>query len=130
MGGKNNGWRIDMTKTSEMPVVHREGDAATYAGQTVYVEGVYEQEDVRMMQVNPPTLLLGHVAVVLDDGCRVFLYPPAQQEARRSKQEIRRFEHKRVRVLGVIYPTIPQEGAVQLAPCLVDIQSIEFADSP
>jgi len=118
-----------MSNQVEIPVVKTEIDVATYAGKTVYVEGIYQQEDVRMMQVNPKTLLLGHVVVVLDDSCKVFLYPPMQKEARRSKQEIRRFEHKKVKVLGVIYPTIPQEGAVQNAPCLVDIQSVKLSDS-
>lgn len=118
-----------MSNQVGIPVVKTETDIDTYAGETVYVEGVYQQEDVRMMQVNPNSLLLGHVVIVLEDSCKVFLYPPMQKEARRSKQEIRRFEHKRVKVLGVIYPAIPQEGAVQNAPCLVDIQSVKLSDS-
>jgi len=110
-----------------VPIVKTEADVAAHAGNTVYVEGVYEQEDVRMMRANPRTLFLGHAVVLLADGCRVFLYAPASEEARRAKEEIRRFEHKKVRVLGSILPTIPQEGAVQNAPCLIDIQSIEPA---
>lgn len=109
------------------PVVKTQADVTTFAGQTVYVEGIYEQEDVRMMRVKPETLFAGHAVIVLEDGCRVFLYAPAQAQALRPKQEIRQFEHKNVRALGSILPTIPQAGAVPRAPCLVDIQSIEPA---
>ena len=116
-----------MTNEAGIPVVKTEADVATYAGKTVYVEGIYEQEDVRMMRLNPETLFLGNVVLVLEDGCRVFLYPPASEEARRPKKEIRRFEHKKVRVLGLLHPTIPQAGAVQMAPCLTDIRPIEIA---
>jgi hypothetical protein len=118
------------TANTEIPIVETLADVTRLAGQTVYVEGVYEQEDVRMMQVNPPTSFVGHVVVVLQDGSRVFVYPPADAKARRSKQEIKRFEHRRVRALGVILARIPQEGAVQQAPCLIDVESIALAESP
>jgi seryl-tRNA(Sec) selenium transferase len=114
---------------AQIPVVKAEAEIAALAGKKAYIEGTYEQEDVRMMRVKPETLFAGHAVVVLEDGCRVFLYPPAQSEARRSKQEIKRFEHKKVRALGVILPTIPQDGAVQKAPCLVEIESIALAGS-
>lgn len=113
-----------MTDQTRVPVIKTEADIEENAGKTVYIEGIYQQEDVRMMQVNPETLFLGHVVVVLDDGCPVFLYPPATEEARRSQEEIQQFENKKVRVLGLLYPSIPQEGAIQIAPCLTDIQSI------
>jgi hypothetical protein len=108
-------------------LVETEADVAGHAGNLVYVQGVYEQEDVRMMRVNPETLFLGHAVIVLRDGCRVFLYPPGSPEARRPAEEIREFEDTTVRALGVILPVIPQEGAIQNAPCLIDIRSIERA---
>jgi len=115
-----------MSTNDPIPVVTTAADVERLAGQTVHVDGVYEQEDVRMMQVGPPEHL-GHVVLVLADDCRVFLYPPAQPEARRSAEEIERLEHQRVRALGVILPRIPQAGAVQQAPCLIELQSIELA---
>lgn len=114
-----------MTSRAGTPVVKTESGVAKVAGKTVYVEGTYEQEDVRMMRVNPATVFAGHAVIVLDDARRVFLYPPARAEARRSRQEIQRCEHRRVRALGTILPAIPQAGAVQNAPCLIDIQSID-----
>jgi len=115
-----------MKERPEIPIIRREEEIELHPGKIVYVEGTYEQEDVRMVQESPKTLFLGHVVVVLEDGCRVFLYPPGRDEALRSKEEIRQFEHKKVSVLGRIYPTIPQDGTIQIAPCLEDIQSIEM----
>ncbi len=106
-------------------VVKKNEDALHYAGETVFVEGVYQQQDVRMMQVNPTQLFKGHVAIELEDGSLVFLYAPAEDEAIRSKTEIETFENKKVRVKGVISPLIFQEGAVQQAPCLVNVVDIE-----
>ncbi|MBL8473297.1 MAG: hypothetical protein KF778_04005 [Rhodocyclaceae bacterium] len=110
---------------AQLPHIRCEQDAFTHAGQRAVVEGIYQQEDVRMMQVNPPVLHLGHAVLVLDDGCRVFLYPPASPAALRDAAEIRRCENRRTRASGVILPRIPQDDAVQQAPCLVDVESIE-----
>ena len=91
------------------------------------VEGVYEQQDVRMMPVDPAQLFEGHAAVVLSDGTPVYLYPPQKPEARRSATERERFEHRRVRVTGLLYASIPGPGAAIRAPCLADISTIEPA---
>lgn len=115
---------------SEIPIVRTTADVTRLAGQRVYVEGIYEQEDVRMMQVNPPTLFAGHVVLVLNDGCRVFVNPPAEPAALRSEQEIANFEHRPARALGVILPRIPQEGAIQQAPCLIAIESLTLTNIP
>jgi hypothetical protein len=117
-----------MKNEAQLPTVRLEGDATTFAGQQVIVEGRYQQEDVRMMQVNPPVLHQGHVVLVLDDGSRVFLYPPASRDSLRDPVEIRRFEGRLVRAVGVILPRIPQEGSVQNAPCLVYVVSIALAE--
>jgi hypothetical protein len=115
-----------VTDVTEIPIVRNESDVKAYAGAVADVEGIYQQEDVRMMQVDPPVLFRGHVVVVLEDGCKVFLYAPASPDALRSQAEIQAHEHKKVRVRGLLYPTIPQPGAIQVAPCLVDVQSIEL----
>ncbi len=120
---------MDVAPVPKLPTVRSAEDVSRRAGGRVAVEGVYEQQDVRMMPVNPDTLFEGHVALVLDDGTQVFLYPPYEEQARRGPEEIRRFEHKRVRVTGLLYPTIPPVGATLMAPCLVDIGSIEETDA-
>lgn len=108
-------------------VVTSEEGVALQAGPEAVVEGVYEQQDLRMMPVGPPQHL-GHVALVLEDGSLVFLYPPETPEARRRDEEIQRFEHKRVRASGFLHPSVPQEGAVPLGGCLVDIEAIEVVE--
>jgi hypothetical protein len=106
-----------------LPVVKTGDDVAALAGKQVQVEGIYQQQDVRMRPIGQP-VYLGHVAVVLDDETPVFLYPPDAAEARRSADEIQRFDDKRVRVSGLLYPTIPSEDAMLQAPCLVEVGSV------
>ena len=111
-----------------LPVVTAQTDVESHATRYVTVEGVYEQQDVRMMQVDPAELFEGHAAIVLSDGERVYLYPQQDAEARRPTDERERFEHRRVRASGLLLPTNPREGAVITAPCLIDLKSIDLAD--
>ena len=111
-----------------LPVVTAQADVESNATRYVTVEGVYEQQDVRMMQVDPDELFEGHVAIVLSDGERVYLYPQQDAEAIRAADERERFEHRRVRASGLLLPTNPRDGAVITAPCLIEIKSIDIAD--
>jgi hypothetical protein len=111
-----------------LPVVSSGDDVKHHVSTYVSVEGVYEQQDVRMMRVDPEELFEGHAAIVLDDGTRVYLYPQQDPEARRSPEERERFEHRRVRVTGLLFATNPGPGAVIQAPLLADISSIEPAE--
>jgi hypothetical protein len=108
-------------------VVTSASDVETHAGQRVHVEGTYRQQDVRMRPVDPATLHVGHVAIVLDDGTRVYLYPPEDPEARRPADEIAQFENRRVRVAGVLLPTIPSDNTAIIAPCLLDTGDVTLA---
>jgi hypothetical protein len=110
-----------------LPVVSARADVETHATRYVTVEGVYEQQDVRMKQVDPAELFKGHAAIVLSDGERVYLYPQQDAEAIRPADERERLEHRRVRASGLLLPTNPREGAVITAPCLIDLRSIDLA---
>jgi hypothetical protein len=110
------------------PVVTARADVESHATRYVTVEGVYEQQDVRMMQVDPAELFRGHAAIVLSDGERVYLYPQQDAEAIRPADERGRFEHRRVRASGLLLPTNPRDGAVITSPCLIDLKSIEPAE--
>ena len=110
-----------------LPVVTSGAEVKQHVSTYVIVEGVYEQQDVRMMRVAPEQLFEGHAAVILGDGTPVYLYPPQKPEARRSAAERERFEHRRVRATGLLYATIPGPGAAIQAPCLGDISTIEPA---
>jgi hypothetical protein len=109
-------------------VVTTTADVESHASRYVTVEGVYEQQDVRMMQVDPAELFEGHAAIVLSDGERVFLYPQQDAEAIRTADERARFEHRRVRASGLLLATNPRDGAVITSPCLIDLKSIDLAD--
>ena len=112
---------------ASLPLVTSDAEVKQNVSTYVVVEGVYEQQDVRMMRVDPDQLFEGHVAVILGDGTPVYLYPPQKPEARRSEAERERFEHQRVRVTGLLYATIPGPGAAIRAPCIADISTIEPA---
>jgi hypothetical protein len=112
----------------DLPVVTSQEGVDAHGGDYATVEGVYEQQDVRMMQVNPPTLYAGHAAVVLDDGVCVFLEAPQEDAAIRGADEIARFEHRTVRASGLLLAGNPSEGAAIDAPCLTDVASIEPVD--
>jgi hypothetical protein len=111
-----------------LPVVTARADVDSHATRYVTVEGVYEQQDVRMMRVDPAELFDGHAAIVLSDGERVFLYPQQDAEAIRPADERARLEHRRVRASGLLLATNPRDGAVITSPCLIDLQSIDLAD--
>lgn len=103
-------------------------DAGT-VGTLVRVIGKYKQVDVRYRQTPPPQYK-GHVLIVLDDGGKIFFYPPWHSKAIRSSDEIAQFENKRVVVVGKILPIIPpypRDSASIVAPCLVAIESIKIA---
>jgi hypothetical protein len=110
-----------------LPVVTSGEEVRQNVSTYVVVEGVYEQQDVRMRPPTPEPLYEGHVALVLDDGTKVYLNKQQDPEARRSAEERERFEHRRVRVTGLLFATNPGPGTVIDAPLLADISAIEPA---
>lgn len=108
-----------------VPVVASGDDVRQHVSTYVTVEGVYEQQDVRMRPPTPEPLYEGHVALVLDDGVKVYLELQQEPEARRSAEERERFEHQRVRATGLLFATNPGPGTVIDAPLLADISAIE-----
>jgi len=108
-------------------VVKSSADVEANLSTYVVVEGVYEQQDVRMRPPTPGALYEGHVALVLDDGTHVYLGLQQEPEGRRSVEERERFEHQRVRATGLLFATNPGPGTVIDAPLLSDISSVEPA---
>ena len=106
-------------------VVTSRAGVEQHARSEAVVEGVYRQRDVRRMRADPDELLEGHVVIVLQDGAQVFLYPPDDDEALRSADEIERLEGHKVRVAGLLLSRIPGPGAAIRAPCVTDVTSIE-----
>ncbi|MEQ8468392.1 histidine kinase [Coleofasciculus sp. E1-EBD-02] len=99
-------------------------------GKQVRLIGQYIQVDVRRWP-KPPPRYKGHVAVVLEDGTEVFLYPPWHSEAIRSTNEITRYNNRGVAVVGKIVPECPkspQPAASIVAPCMLTIDFIDLVD--
>lgn len=113
--------------SEDLPVVTSTEEVRANVSEYVVVEGVYEQQDVRMRPSPPEPLYEGHVALVLDDGAKVYLGLQQEPEGRRSAEERERFEHQRVRVTGLLFATNPGPGTVINAPLLADISAVEPA---
>ncbi len=56
-----------------LPVISSGDEVKQHVSTYVIVEGVYEQQDVRMMRADPDQLFEGHAAVVLGDETPVYL---------------------------------------------------------
>ena len=76
---------------TEPPVVRTRAEIDEHATEQVRVTGRYTQIDVRQ-RPSPPAAYQGHVALVLDDGAKVLLYPVWHREAKRPADEIARLE--------------------------------------
>lgn len=112
----------------ELPIIRSMGDIALHANQLVYIEGTYEQQDVRMRKENPSQLYEGHAGIRLSDNYVVFLYPPYDDKAIRDESERKQFSGKSVRVKGTVKPNIPEKGTTLRAPCLTSVDEIVTID--
>lgn len=113
----------------ELPNVLGKADIEEYAVEQVRLVGRYTQIDARMRREATP-VYNGNVALVLDDGTQVLLYPVWHVEAKRPADEIARYENQRVVVVGTIFPKAPAspDNAANLSlPCLTEVESIDLA---
>lgn len=76
----------------------------------------------------------GHYKIIVNDSVEVILLPPYLKEAVRSKEEVRRFEGKRVSVTGIISkstflsaPSLEDQPLTVNIPCFIEIESIHLA---
>lgn len=113
--------------SDELPIVTSGDELRANLSEYVVVEGVYEQQDVRMRPSPTEPRYEGHAALVLDDGLKVYLGIQQEPEGRRSAEERERFEHQRVRATGLLFATNPGPGTVIDAPLLADISAVEPA---
>jgi len=100
-------------------------------GKQVRVIGKYSQVEVsqRPSPSPYPPVYKGHVAIILADRAEVFLHPTWYPNAIRPAEEIARYNHKKVVVVGKMVPEAPEspEGAASIiAPCMLTIDSIEL----
>lgn len=98
-------------------------------GKQVRLIGRYTQVDVSYIKQIPPAYE-GHVAVELDDGTGILLYPMWHPLARRPADEITRYQDKRVVVIGRFVPRAPEPPELRaslIGPCMLTIDSIELA---
>ena len=114
---------------AKLPAVESMDALADHPVEQVRLIGRYTQIDIRK-RPNTSPVYAGHVAIVLDDGTEVLLYPVWHSEARRPADEITRFDKQRVVVVGTVYPEAPNGsgGAANLLlPCVTEVESIELA---
>ncbi len=77
----------------------------------------------------------GHYKIVVNDSLEVNLLPPYHKEAARSKQEIKKFEGKKVIVTGLIVQITPfseysleNQPLTVNTPCFLTIESISLSE--
>ena len=107
--------------------MHQQIEAST-RGKQVRVIGKYTQIDARRRK-EPPPVYQGHVALILADRTAVFLYPTWHPSAIRPAEEIARYNHKKVVVVGKMVPEAPEspQGAASIIePCMLTIDSIDL----
>lgn len=94
--------------------------------ETSTLMGIYREFDARMKQMGAP-VYSGYAAVELEDGTLVNLYPLWHKDALREEDERRKYVGKKVLVSGVVFyeaPEDPKGGTSLLAPCIMEISSI------
>ncbi|MEM7036672.1 MAG: hypothetical protein AAF570_06805, partial [Bacteroidota bacterium] len=74
----------------------------------------------------------GHVYIELEDNGSVILFPIWDRSCFRDKKEIKRYEGKKVRLVGVIHQQSPNRPGPRpaqniMASCLTDLEEIDFA---
>lgn len=113
----------------ELPTVLSQEDIDENALEQVRLIGRYTQIDVRKRPSASP-IYNGHVALLLDDGTEVLLYPIWHSEAKRSADEIAQYQNRKVIVIGTIFPKSPgspDNVANLVMPCLTEVKSIQLA---
>ena len=112
------------------PLVSSAAAIPALDGHTVTVQGIYTEVDVRQRHPRdrrPPTLL-GHVALVLSDGRRVYLEPSWSETALRPAAERSALRDRPVRATGTLHARMPEPEvpvASLTAPCLSSVTSLE-----
>ncbi|MFK7798853.1 MAG: hypothetical protein AB8E82_15485 [Aureispira sp.] len=78
---------------------------------------------------------LGHYKIVVDASTEVVLIAPYRPESKRSKDEVKQFEGKKVTVTGMVGPTtylqkpsFSYRASSVNVPCFVSISSIKLAE--
>ena len=76
----------------------------------------------------------GHYKIIVNDSLEVILLPPYLKEAVRPKEEVQRFEGKKVTVTGIIRentafsePSLENQPITVNIPCFITIESIHLA---
>jgi hypothetical protein len=76
----------------------------------------------------------GHYKIIVNDSMEVILLPPYLKEAVRPKEEVQRFEGKKVIVTGIIVentafsePSLEDQPLTVNIPCFITIESIGLA---
>ncbi len=100
------------------------GKSAVLIG--TYVKSIVSQKD--------DAEHLGHYKIIVNDSLEVNLLPPYLAEAVRPKEEIEKFEEKKVKVMGIIVentalsaPSLEDQPLSVDIPCFITIESIQLA---
>ena len=108
-------------------------DIESFDGQRVKLTGIYRQYELRKgpSPEGQKKYFRGHVYLELEDGEGVILLPVWDRTCIRNRKEIKRFQGKKVSLIGVIHaeaPNHPGPMPVQnlMVPCLTYLEGLDF----
>lgn len=104
-------------------------DFASHDGQKVAANGIYRA--IVMPKKGPAVTdeRKTHALLEFADGQHVYLEAYGMQQATRREDELRRFDGRRVTIVGVAHRIMPSPRAGLVAPCLSEVESVVEADS-
>jgi hypothetical protein len=100
-------------------------------GKEVTIIGTYKKAFLNQDERN--TEFYGQYKIEVNDSLSVILYPPYDQESKRSEDEIKNLEGKKVKVIGTISditylnePSLEEPSQTVSIPCFVKIRFIKL----
>jgi hypothetical protein len=100
-------------------------------GKEVTIIGTYKKAFLNQNDKN--TEFYGQYKIEVNDSLSIILYPPYDEESKRSEEEIKNLEGKKVKVIGTIIdktylnePSIDVEPQTVSIPCFIKIRFIKL----
>jgi cytochrome c-type biogenesis protein CcmE len=124
---------VNCKKNYTMTGIQSKEEIKNNEGKELTVVGVYKP--VSFNQKPGKEVFSGHYKIQVNDTLAVVLLPPYKPESKRSSEEVKKFEGKKVKVVGMISdktymeaPSLANAPLTVSIPCFTEIKSIEPAE--
>lgn len=124
---------VSCKKNNTMTGIQNRSEIKNNAGKELTVVGIYKP--VSLNQKSGKEDFLGHYQIVVNDTLSIVLLPPYKPESKRPSEEVKKFNGKKVMVVGVISdktymeaPSLENAPLTVSIPCFTEIISMELAE--